>query len=182
MSSDSARSGTCNPRHIAAPRPSSRALPLQKFMGLHYLLNLAMLETCSTFREFSKRRNSPGNSPTVARAGSLLSPCLFKGDFLQQFMPSLQRSLILRERSLFFRIPALEAIVLSGAAEIQVFEQFLPFRTQEKIRKKERRMRPLSIGVYGRSPCTNDINIHGHPRDRGALLRSHVGRAVKLAG
>jgi hypothetical protein len=42
MSSDSARSGTCNPRHITAPRHSSLDLPPQKFTGSHYLLNLAM--------------------------------------------------------------------------------------------------------------------------------------------
>ena len=67
--------------------------------------------------------------------------------FLEQSVPAFQGFLVLGEGAAFFRIPALEAIVFPGAAEIQIFQQFLPLGTQNKIGEKQRGVPKIVNGV-----------------------------------
>src|SRR6266576_7356123 len=97
-------------------------------------------------------------------------------------VPAFQGFFVLGNRSTFFRIPALESIILLSAAEVQIFEQLLSVWTQEEIGEKKRGMRPRCVDVDRGSARVGDHEIHWHPSHRCAALGGDVGGAVKLAG
>ena len=75
---------------------------------------------------------------------------LIPSDIPQQLLPTVVQLFVLFGRETLLGIPSLEAVVFRRRRETKfLFEDFLPFRTEQKIGKQQRRMRVVAVAWQG---------------------------------